>query len=163
MSIRIADGKNYIPQVRELIIKYTEQLGRDLSFQHLDDELSGVEKKYTPPNGELIAAVDNDRVIGMVAYRRLTDERCEMKRLYVDPAARGLHLGDKLVKEIISYAAAAGYSEMVLDTIEPLRAAVGLYKKNGFSECEPYYDNPMDDVIYMRKKLQRDGELKNES
>lgn len=42
---------------------------------------------------------------------------------------------------------------MVLDTIAPLKAAIGLYKKNGFAECEPYYNNPMDDVIYMMKKL----------
>ena len=42
---------------------------------------------------------------------------------------------------------------MVLDTIEPLKAAIHLYKKFGFIECEPYYNNPMDDVIYMMKKL----------
>ena len=42
---------------------------------------------------------------------------------------------------------------MVLDTVAPLKVAIGLYKKNGFVECEPYYNNPMDDVIYMMKKL----------
>lgn len=43
--------------------------------------------------------------------------------------------------------------EMVLDTILPLKAAISLYKKNGFHECEAYYRNPMSDVIYMRKEL----------
>jgi ribosomal protein S18 acetylase RimI-like enzyme len=43
--------------------------------------------------------------------------------------------------------------EMVLDTIVPLKAAISLYKKHGFEECEAYYHNPMDDVIYMRKAL----------
>ena len=47
----------------------------------------------------------------------------------------------------------AGYKEMVLDTIVPLKAAISLYKKHGFEECEAYYNNPMDDVIYMRKAL----------
>ena len=42
---------------------------------------------------------------------------------------------------------------MVLDTITPLQAAVHLYKKMGFEECEAYYDNPMDDVIYMKRPL----------
>ncbi len=42
---------------------------------------------------------------------------------------------------------------MVLDTIEPLQAAIYLYKKHGFTECDPYYHNPMDDVIYMSKEL----------
>lgn len=42
---------------------------------------------------------------------------------------------------------------MVLDTIVPLKAAIHLYKKHGFKECAPYYNNPMDDVIYMMKEL----------
>ena len=32
-------------------------------------------------------------------------------------------------------------------------ARIALYKKHGFEECEAYYHNPMDDVIYMRKAL----------
>lgn len=66
---------------------------------------------------------------------------------------RGMHLGDSLVGEIISRARKAGYREMVLDTLLPLKAAIGLYKKFGFEECSPYYDNPFDDVVYMIKKL----------
>lgn len=46
-----------------------------------------------------------------------------------------------------------GFEEMVLDTITPLQSAIHLYKKFGFEGCEPYYDNPMNDVVYMRKKL----------
>lgn len=34
-----------------------------------------------------------------------------------------------------------------------LKAAISLYIKHGFEECEAYYHNPMDDVIYMRKAL----------
>ena len=89
----------------------------------------------------------------MVAYHRHSDVRCEMKRLYVRPDARGMHLGNTLVAEILAHAKNAGYKEMVLDTIEPLKAAISLYKKHGFEECEAYYHNPMDDVIYMRKQL----------
>ena len=42
---------------------------------------------------------------------------------------------------------------MFLDTITPLENAARLYKKYGFKETEPYYDNPMEDVIYMKLKL----------
>ena len=76
-----------------------------------------------------------------------------MKRLYVKPETRRMHLGELLVKEIIDHAKQSGYKEMVLDTIIPLKEAIGLYKKYGFEECEPYYNNPMADVIYMMKDL----------
>lgn len=152
--MQIKDGKDYIPQVKELIIEYTKWLGRDLSFQKLDEELSDPASKYTAPEGELLVAVDDaGEVIGMVTYHKHSQTRCEMKRLYVRPETRGLHLGDTLVNKITAHAKAAGYKEMVLNTIEPLKAAVALYKKYGFSECEPYYHNPMNDVIYMKKSL----------
>ena len=151
--MKITDGKNHIPQARELIIEYTGRLNRDLSFQALDEELEDIAGKYTAPNGELLLAMEGDAVLGMVAYRKHNDVRCEMKRLYVKPEARGLHLGDKLVREIILHATGAGFKEMVLDTVEPLKAAIALYRKYGFQKCDPYYDNPMDDVIYMIKYL----------
>lgn len=153
MKMQIVDGKDYIAEVRDLIIEYSNRLGRDLSFQNIDAELENPAQKYTAPEGEILVAVEDGRVLGMVAYHRHSDDRCEMKRLYVKPETRGKHLGDTLVQEIIKHAKAAGYKEMVIDTIEPLKTAISLYKKYGFEECEAYYDNPMDDVIYMRKHL----------
>lgn len=152
--MRIVDGRDYLPEVKQLIEEYTGRLGRDLSFQHLEEELQDIAHKYIAPEGELLVAVNETEVLGMVAYHRHTAERCEMKRLYVRPQARGLQLGEALVTEIIAHAQAAGYQEMVLDTIEPLKVAIALYKKHGFAECAAYYNNPMADVIYMRKALQ---------
>ena len=151
--MKIKDGKEYLAQVKELIGEYAKRLDRDLSFQNIDDELDDPGKKYTAPEGEILVAVQDAAVLGMVAYHRHTAERCEMKRLYVTPQARGLHVGEELVKEIISHAKSAGYKEMVLDTVAPLKAAIRLYQKFGFVECEAYYDNPMDDVIYFKKRF----------
>lgn len=149
----VTDGTLYSEQIKELIKEYTQRLGRDLSFQALDEELADLQKKYGGSEGELIAAVENGKVYGMAAYHKLSDERCEMKRLYVKPDCRGMKLGEKLVAEIVSRAKAAGYKEMVLDTIKPLKAAIHLYEKAGFKPCEPYYNNPMDDVLYFKLEL----------
>ncbi|RGC15420.1 GNAT family N-acetyltransferase [Absiella sp. AM54-8XD] len=152
--MKIVNGIDYIEQVKIKIIEYTTRLGRDLSFQNIDEELSNPAIKYAAPQGELLVALDDhEKVIGMVAYHKHSDERCEMKRLYVSPECRGMKLGEKLVDEIIQHAKNAGFKEMVLDTIVPLQAAIHLYKKMGFEECEPYYHNPMDDVIYMKRLL----------
>lgn len=151
--MKIVDGKPYIQQIKELIIEYTKWLGRNLSFQNLDDELKDPAKKYTSPEGELLVAVEGEDVLGMIAYHKHSDTRCEMKRLYVKPSCRGMKLGEQLIEELISHARQAGYKEMVLDTIVPLQSAIHLYKKLGFTECEPYYHNPMPDVLYFRKEL----------
>lgn len=151
--MKIVDGIDYLPEVKELIQEYFQRLGRDLSFQNIEDELKDPSYKYTAPEGELLVAIAGEKVLGMVAYHRHSNTRCEMKRLYVRPSARGMHLGDTLVKEILAHAQKAGYQEIVLDTIVPLKAAISLYKKHEFEECKAYYYNPMDDVIYMRKTL----------
>ena len=73
-----------------------------------------------------------------------------MKRLYVKPDFHNQWQGQKLIEAIIETAQGDGYKEMVLDTIKPLERAISLYKKYVFKKIEPHYDNPTDDVIYMK-------------
>ncbi|MBQ7629302.1 MAG: GNAT family N-acetyltransferase [Selenomonadaceae bacterium] len=151
--MEIVDGINYLDEVKNLILEYTKFLGRDLTFQNLDDELSDLEKKYYPPNGRIICAQVEEKIIGCVAYRKFDAERCEMKRLFVLEGYRKFHAGSKLIEEILIAAKNDGYKEMILDTITPLESAIHLYKKFGFVETAPYYENPMSDVVYMKKIL----------
>ena len=62
VKMRILDGKDYIDEVKSLIIEYTTRLGRDLSFQHLSEELDNPAFKYTAPQGEILIA-ENDGII----------------------------------------------------------------------------------------------------
>lgn len=152
--MELVDGAPYVEDVKRLIREYVEWFGRDLSFQSLDEELDHIEAKYLPPAGRLVVAVDDGGVVcGCVAYHRLDDATAEMKRLYVTPAARGDHLGERLAKRIVELAHEDGYARMVLDTVEPLEAAISLYRKLGFEEVEPYYHNPFGDVIYFGMNL----------
>ena len=149
----IKDGTDYINEVKDLIISYSIELNRDLSFQNLDEELQDIKAKYCFPKGELLVYEKDNKIVGIVAYQGLSDMICEMKRLYVLPEYRNSNAGKQLILSIMEHAKKAGYKEMVLDTIVPLQAAIHLYKKYGFEECYAYYDNPMEDVIYMKKEL----------
>lgn len=152
--MKIQDGFIYLAEVKGLIQAYTDSLGRDLSFQNLNAELADLRKKYGFPAGRLLTAVaDNGNVVGCVAYCRHSSSRCEMKRLYVLPAYRKDGVGQALLTEILNLAAADGYEEMVLDTLLPMESAIRLYRRNGFEEIPAYYENPMDDVLYFRRKL----------
>lgn len=151
--MQIVDGLNYIEEVKELIIEYINSLNRDLSFQNINSELNSLKTKYSYPNGRIITAIVDDKVVGCVAFYKHSSKRCEMKRLYVKKEYRNLKIGNTLVENIISLAKKDGYREMVLDTIKPLTSAINLYKKFGFQEIKPYYSNPMPDVIYMKLDL----------
>jgi ribosomal protein S18 acetylase RimI-like enzyme len=135
--------------VRELITEYASSLGVDLSFQDLDHELATLDSFY-----ELILlARDNDRVAGCVALRRIDDEICEMKRLYVRPAFRSLNLGRELATRIIDAACDRGYKRMRLDTLPTMSAAIPLYQSLGFVEIEPYRFNPVAGTRFMELNL----------
>ena len=153
-SFKIVDGADHENEFRALTIEYVTALGRDLAFQHLDEELESPAKKYIGSGGGMIVALNQKgEAVGCVAYWGHSKERCEMKRLYVKPEFRKAGVGLALGLEVLRRAKESHFTEMVLDTARPLTAAISLYKKLGFEETEPYYHNPMDDAVYMRRDI----------
>ena len=73
--MQIVDGKDYLSEVKALIIEYSRRLGRDLSFQNIDDELQNPAHKYTAPEGEILVAIEDEKVLGLIAYHRHSSER----------------------------------------------------------------------------------------
>jgi ribosomal protein S18 acetylase RimI-like enzyme len=149
-----AQSTEEIGRVRELFQEYVSWLDVNLCFQNYDKELAGLPGDYAPPGGRLYLAVENDRVAGCVALRKIGDETCELKRLYVRPEFRGTGLGRKLTETVIRDARAIGYRRMRLDTLPAkMGQAIAMYRSLGFKNIEPYYDNPYDDVAFMELEL----------
>ncbi len=122
--------------------------------------------KYSAPHGcILVASLPSDdqelSSVGVVAIRPLDDcsavqhggRVCEMKRLFVVPDHQGKGIGKMLVMEAIRAAAEAGYTDIVLDTLERLEAANKLYSQLGFKQIDAYYHNPLPSVVYWQLSL----------
>jgi putative acetyltransferase len=143
-----------ITKVRELFLEYQRALGVDLCFQAFDQELASLPGRYARPTGRLLLAVDGESILGVVGLRALDGADCEMKRLYVRPAGRGLGIGRLLTTTLINEARLAGYQRMLLDTLPGMTEAQRIYRSMGFTEIAPYCDNPIAGTLYMAFDLQ---------
>ncbi len=146
-----------VEAVRGNFRDYAEQLGVDLCFQIFDDELATLPGEYAAPTGGLLLAWVGGELAGCGAFRPLPDadyaNACEMKRLFVRPAFRRYGLGRQLAQALIDDATQAGYSAMLLDTLDDMEAARELYASLGFEEIPPYYFNPIAGAHYLKVEL----------
>jgi putative acetyltransferase len=109
----------------------------DFYFAGGEETLPG---EYAFPHGCLLLASWSGEPAGCVAFRRLTQDVCELKRLYVRPQCRGKQIGWRLIVALITAAKDAGYGLMRLETATFMNDAIGLYSRLGFRRCPPYYE-----------------------
>jgi len=146
-----------IDATRGLFREYAERLGVDLCFQNFEEELAGLPGDYAAPRGALLLARVEGDAAGCCALRPIdsTDypNAAEMKRLYVRDRFRGAGLGRELAEAVLDAAREAGYSCVLLDTLDDMEAARGLYEDLGFKEIPPYYHNPIPGAHYLKCDL----------
>jgi ribosomal protein S18 acetylase RimI-like enzyme len=130
--------------VRELFREYAGSLEVDLSFQDFESELADPFGFY-----EVVLLAED----GCAALRRIDEQTCEMKRLYVRPRARGSGLGRRLAEAVIADARARGYERMLLDTLPSMTAAQRLYGSLGFRETTAYRHNPVVGATFLELVL----------
>jgi putative acetyltransferase len=142
-----------VADARALFLEYAEALGIDLCFQGFDAELAELPGSYARPTGRLLAATLDGELAGCIAMRPLSGGVCEMKRLYVRPAARGGGVGRALAGAVIAAAREEGYERMRLDTLPQMVEAQPLYESLGFREIEPYYESPVPGARFLELTL----------
>lgn len=155
--LRSADGPAEIAQAGAIFREYAASLGFDLAFQDFDAELASLPGDYAAPAGELLLAWVDGELAGCGGIRAMPDcdyaNACEMKRLYVRPAFRGLGLGRLLAEALLDAGRSRGYSHMLLDTLDEMETARELYASLGFEEIPPYYYNPIAGAHYLKAAL----------
>lgn len=142
-------GLEVLDQVKTLFLEYAESLHIDLGFQDFAAELEALPGKYAPPDGGLYLVSVDGKAAGCAALRKITDDACEMKRLYVRNIYRGMGIGSQLVGMIIEAAIKIGYHYICLDTLPGQKAAQAIYESYGFHDIKPYIFNPVEGARYM--------------
>lgn len=148
-----ADSEGDLDHIRELFREYAAPVGFEPCFQSFEEELAGLPGEYAPPQGRLFLAVRDGEIAGCVALRKLSEDACEMRRLYVRPEHRGRGIGRGLAKAAIGEARKIGYGSICLETLPSMAEAIALYRSLGFRRAEPYGPNPIEGAIHMELKL----------
>ncbi len=157
VELVVANTPEALAATREIFREYAQGLGIDLCFQNFEDELASLPGEYAEPGGLLLLAMVDGALAACGAFRPQPDadyaNACEMKRLYVRRAFRRFGLGRTLAQALIDRAREAGYSCMLLDTLDDMEAARELYASLGFEEIPPYYFNPIPGAHYLKVDL----------
>jgi GNAT superfamily N-acetyltransferase len=150
--ITVHDGPR-LGDVRSLFQEYADSLGVDLSFQDFASELATLPGEYAPPGGTLLLALADRAAAGCVGIRPTDANRCEMKRLFVRPQFQRTGCGRRLAERAIEWAGAAGYGQMLLDTLPTMTKAQRMYEDLGFRDVPAYRFNPIAGARYMARSL----------
>jgi GNAT superfamily N-acetyltransferase len=153
LNIIRVEQASHLEDVRELFVEYANSLDFGLDFQNFQEELANLPGQYAPPGGCLFIALHDNEPMGCVGLRKVENNVCEMKRLYVRPRYRGLGIGRVLADTIVQEASKKGYGRMRLDTVPNMKAARKLYLSMGFKEIAPYRYNPIKGATFLEKKL----------
>ncbi|PWB18815.1 MULTISPECIES: GNAT family N-acetyltransferase [Comamonas] len=153
LSIRHARFPEDLQAVLAIFREYIASPQADLGFQNYEPELAALPGKYAAPQGRLLLAWQGDAVVGCAALRDVDGQCCELKRVYVRPAARGLRLGRRLVEQMLQEARAAGYQRMALDVLPEFVAAQALYRDLGFVDAPPVSVNPVPGTAFLARVL----------
>ena len=138
-----------VPFAKELIYRVAHQIFKDprtleesiayYEGQNLMQDMDELQQTYFDQDGIFLVLTDGDQIIGTGAIRRIDDQICELKRLWLLVEYHGRGLGYRLIGELFAFARGKGFKRVWLETDRNAQSrAYNLYKRLGFYEILPY-------------------------
>ena len=102
----------------------------------------------------VVVAYHEDKPVGCGAFKKLDDTTIEIKRMYVDPEFRQMHIGSKILEELENWGAEWNFKKVVLETGKLQPVAIKLYEKKNYKPISNYGQYAgVDTSICMEKSL----------
>jgi ribosomal protein S18 acetylase RimI-like enzyme len=153
IEIRCAVTSSDLETARALLRQYGAIPEVGVCVVGFEAEVAGLPGRYAEPEGTLLLASLDGRAVGCGALRKLGPGVCEMKRLFVDPSARGAGVGRALALRLIEEGRERGYQVARLDTLPVMHSAIALYRSLGFHQIGRYDSGSPQDAIYFELKF----------
>lgn len=143
------DAKRIVYRVAHVIFNDPRALEDSIAYyeaRHELKDMDDIQKSYFENGGTFLAMFADDKMICTGAIRKLDDETCELRRLWLLTEYHGQQLGYRMLKELLTIARGMGYKCVRLQTDPVAQSrAVQFYKQIGFHEI-PRYTQQTDDI-----------------
>lgn len=146
-----------VEEVKRVIVAVACEIWQlpEEAIAHYDamSDIDDMRSHYFDNNGTFLVLIDDGRVVGSGAIRRLNDDICELKRMWFLKDYRGRGLGMKMTQMLLDFAQKTGYKKVRLDTLDKDKQAqaLKLYKRLSFYFIERYNDGFC--TVFMEKML----------
>src|SRR5712664_243524 len=139
-------------RVMTLISEVLSEFGLPFEPDSKDSDLKDIETSYLRPGGIFELIEDRDgNLLGVYGLFPLTEETCELRKMYFVPKIRGIGLGRHVLDRAVNNARRLGFKEIVLETISVLKQAIRLYTRFGFVPTQTEHPSARVDQAYIFK------------
>lgn len=137
-------------------VKLVALLDADLALRDGEDNAFYAQFNGIDVLKNCVVYYEQDKAIGCGAIKRFDASAMEVKRMYVNPEARGKGIASLLLAELEQWTEELGYSHCVLETGQRQPEAIALYKKNNYSVIPNYppYEG-IENSVCFRKRVSK--------
>ena len=134
MELRPASNHDR-PAIERLVFGTLREFNLAPDPDETDADLSDIEAAYLKRGGCFDVLVSDDgKIVGTIGLYPISKTTCELRKMYLDRSIRGQGHGRQLLDHALVRARELGFTRVVLETANVLKAAVALYERYGFKE-----------------------------